>query len=187
MLDGAPEIRRDVTLRIDVSSVVVRLALQFVASERGWAYRDTHLPACACVRVSDRRPSDDVPRLDVLVCEDTPAACQLALDTVLDGAARGIVLWDQPETLASTIDAIQVGSVVIPERVIDLALEAPRLTERQHRTVHLVAAGRSNREIAATLHQSTSTTKRDLAELMGILDVANRASLLAVANRLGFL
>jgi len=187
LTSAAPRAHGEVALHIDVRSVVVRLALQFVAGERGWTTCETHLAACSCVTVSDRPPAAHGPRLDVFVCKDTPAACQRALDAVLDGAARAILLWDEPDALATAIDAIQQGSVVIPERVIDLALEAPRLTERQCRTVHLVAAGRSNPEIAAALHQSTSTTKRDLTELMGVLDVTNRASLMAVANRLGFL
>ena len=187
MLTSTPGVRQAVALRLDVASVVVRLALRYVAEERGWTTCDAHRSTCACLGVSDRPPPVSGMRLDVLITKDSPAACQGALDAVLGGVARAVVLWDEPESLGTAVEAIQFGSVVIPERVIDLALEAPRLTERQHRTVHLVAAGRSNPEIAASLHQSTSTTKRDLAELMSVFDVTNRASLMAVANRLGFL
>jgi DNA-binding NarL/FixJ family response regulator len=50
-----------------------------------------------------------------------------------------------------------------------------------------VAAGRSNTDISAALHQSTSTTKRDIADLLAIFDAANRAGLTQTAARLGFL
>lgn len=187
MLTTVPTVRGEVKVRVDVTSVVVRLALRYVMDEQGWSTCAHPRVACTCLVVSDRPPAPADRRVDVLVSRDDPAACQCALDAVLSGAVRSVLLWDEPEALVTTVEAIRLGSAVIPTRVIDLALEAPRLTERQRRTVHLIAAGRSNPEIAAALHQSTSTTKRDLAELMELLDVSNRASLAAVANRLGFI
>ena len=101
--------------------------------------------------------------------------------------ARSLVLWDEPETLASAVGLLHRGATYVPERVLQLAQNAPRLTARQRRTLRLLAAGRTNREIALGLHQSPSTTKRDIADLLDIFDVANRAALMSTANRLGFL
>lgn len=177
-------------VRIDVRSVVVRLALRYVSEERGWrpcgrgggaGHR-----ACGCLRISDHCSGDGQP-VDVLVTRDTPSDCQDALDALLAGSTRSVVLWDEPDTLGAAIEALHHRSAVIPERVIRLALEAPRLNARQRKTLRLVAAGRSNVEISAALHQSSSTTKRDVAELLATFDAPNRACLTSMANRLGFL
>jgi DNA-binding NarL/FixJ family response regulator len=118
---------------------------------------------------------------------DDVASCQDALDLMISGRARSLVLWDEPEALTPAVELLRSGATYVPERVLCLAQHAPRLTRRQRRTLQLVAAGRSNREIALGLHQSQSTTKRDIAALLEIFDVTNRASLMSTANRLGFL
>ncbi len=184
MLTTAPHHAAALVVRIDVASIVVRLALSYVAEDRGWGVCD-HI-SCRCVRISDSiRCETD--RVDVLVIRDDPAACQDALDAVLAGRARSVVLWDEPETLTATVEALRQGAAVVPERVIALAQDVPRLSQRHRQTLRLVAAGRSNPEIARVLHQSASTTKRDIAELFQVFDAPNRASLMSIANRLGFL
>ena len=59
---------------------------------------------CRCIRVTDRVGRDSR-RVDVLVTQDSPHRCQEALDAVLGGIARSVVLWDEPGALAATIDA----------------------------------------------------------------------------------
>jgi DNA-binding NarL/FixJ family response regulator len=172
-------------LRLDLSSSVVRLALRYVTEDSGWHLCGSHMEGCPCLLVADR--AIEGVRTDVLVVRDDAARCQDGLDAILDGRARALVLWDEPETLISAVDLLQRGASYVPERVLRLAQGAPRLTPRQRRTLRLLSAGRSNREIAVGLHQSQSTTKRDIAELLEIFDVANRASLMTCANRLGFL
>jgi DNA-binding NarL/FixJ family response regulator len=173
-------------VRIDVTSQVVRLALSYIAQDHGWTLCSDHSDTCGCVRVIDnhrhRYPGD----ADIVVVRDTPSDCQDALDTILAGNARAVVLWDEPEGLRQAIAAGCGGLALIPKRVIHLARAAPRLSDRQRRILKLVSAGRSNPEISATLLQSTSTTKRDIAELLSILDAPNRAALTTTANRLGF-
>lgn len=190
MLTAAPERLGDalstLSVRIDVASVLVRLALTYVAEEQGWRVCEGTHNCCRCVVVSDRRPNRDG-SVDVLISRDTPSDCQQALDAIMDGRARTVVLWDEPISLAAAIEALQQRAAVIPERVIRLAHDAPRLNMRQRRALTLVAAGRSNAEISSALHQSSSTTKRDIAELLEIFDAANRAGLTTTAARLGFL
>jgi DNA-binding NarL/FixJ family response regulator len=175
-----------VGVRISVSTVVVRLALSFVSRERGWSICDEAHRRCRCVRVADHLDTGDRP-VDVFVVHDTPRHCREALDAVLRGRVRSVVLWDAPGALAAAVDGLQHGALVIPERVVELAQRAPQLSERQRRTLQLVCAGRSNAEISSVLVQSRSTTKRDLAELLELFDAANRAGLCAAASRLGFL
>lgn len=182
MLTMEPTLR----VRIEVTSVVVRLALTFVSREQGWTVCDEMRDDCRCLRVTDRVGRDSR-RVDVLVTQDSPHRCQEALDAVLGGTARSVVLWDEPGALAATVDALQQGSSVIPERVIQLAQEAPQLTDRQRQTLQLVSAGRSNADISKLLCQSASTTKRDLAELLDLFDASNRAGLSAAASRLGYI
>jgi DNA-binding NarL/FixJ family response regulator len=172
-------------VRIEVHSVVVRLALRYVSEEHGWAICVGQQP-CRCLRVSDQCVPGGGP-IDVLITRDRPSDCQLALDAILSGAARSVVLWDEPNALGPTVESLDLGSTVIPERVIRLAQDAPRLNDRLRRTLELVAAGRSNAEISVALHQSASTTKRDIAELLKRFDAGNRAALTTTANRLGFL
>lgn len=184
MLTVAPETLDDVrSVRIDVQSVVVRLALTYVAQEHGWTVCRNET-GDGCVRIADTCTASSP--VDVLVSRDTPSECQQAVEAVLNGAARAIVLWDEPKSLRTAIEALMARATVIPERVIELANTAPQLTDRHRQTLRLLAAGRSNSEISATLHQSSSTTKRDIAELLEIFDAANRASLTTAANRLGF-
>lgn len=175
----------DITVLIDVSSIVVRLALRYVSEQRGWRVCAGSNERGACLTVADRHLLADPP-LDVLVSRDTPSQCQAALDAVLNGSARAVVLWDEPNSLGPAVDALLQRSAVIPERVIQLALLAPRLSSRQQSTLRLVAMGRSNAEISASLNQSASTTKRDIADLLEIFDVDNRAALASTAGRLGY-
>jgi DNA-binding NarL/FixJ family response regulator len=189
VLTATPErVEMDATLavRIEVASVVVRLALSYVSEERGWRVCPGDHERCQCLVVSDRRHGGGE-AIDVLVSRDTPSDCQQALDAVWGGAARAVVLWDEPESLAYAIEALEQHATIIPERVIQLAHDAPRLSDRQRRTLRLVGAGRSNSEVSAALHQSSSTTKRDIAELLDIFDAPNRAGLMTTAGRLGFL
>ena len=173
------------TLKIDVASVVVRLALSYVSRDHGWTLCDEVHEGCGCLLVSDHCCRDDR-RVDVLVAQDSPRRCQEALDAVLGGRARAVVLWDEPSALTATVEALQQGASVIPERVIQLALTAPQLSARQRMTLQLVSAGRSNADISTALCQSASTTKRDLAELLELFDATNRAGLSAAASRLGY-
>ena len=172
------------SVRIQVSSVVVRLALMHVAESVGWR-SCSHEIGCTCLVLTDRCPADGANH--VLVVQDTPAACMDALDHVIGGRARSVVLWNEPETLATVFDAIHHRSTIVPDRVIVLATHAPRLTLRQRDTLRLVGLGRSNQAIAVVLHQSLSTVKREIADLLLLFDVPNRAALMVAATTLGFI
>lgn len=95
--------------------------------------------------------------------------------------------------LASALDATGDPDVAGRERAAAAsALDTPtaadasgRLTERQIEVLRLVAAGRSNREIAAVLHLSEKTVARHLSNIFLKLDVPSRTAAAAYAYEHG--
>lgn len=61
------------------------------------------------------------------------------------------------------------------------------LSERELEVVRLVAAGRSNREIAQALFVSEATVKTHLGKAFGKLGVNSRTAAVAAARRIGVL
>ena len=174
-----------VTVALDVTSTVTRLALSYVIDQAGWDRCD-HATPCRCLRVADHLGASSR-RVDIVVTRAEPAACHDAIQAVVAGRARAIILNDEPEQLGPTVDALVTGRMTMPQRALELSLAAPRLSGRQRDTLRLLATGRSSRAIASAMHQSESTAKRDIAELLQVFDVPNRTALVAYATRLGFL
>ncbi len=60
------------------------------------------------------------------------------------------------------------------------------LTEREREVLHLVAEGRSNREIAGILHVSENTVERHVSSILGKLGLGSRteAAIWVVKNGL---
>jgi PAS domain S-box-containing protein len=83
-------------------------------------------------------------------------------------------------------DAVMaIGSVRrIPEEPGPDALVAPILTSRQSEVLRLVRLGHSNKEIAARLSISEQAAKAQVSKLLRKFRVHNRASLVALADRL---
>ena len=67
------------------------------------------------------------------------------------------------------------------ESVVPAHLRALGVTGREVDVVHLVVAGRTNREIADALVLSPKTVERHLSNLFGRFGVANRADLARLA------
>ena len=61
------------------------------------------------------------------------------------------------------------------------------LSERELEVLHLLAAGRANREIAAELYVTLDTVKKHVTHILGKLGVANRTQAAARARSLGLL
>jgi DNA-binding CsgD family transcriptional regulator len=172
------------SVRIDVGSTVVRLALLYVAGEGGWTVCE-HEGPCRCHRISDRLPAPPG-CLDVAVVNPEPAPCQDAIEATLAGRVRAVVLASEPEGLTAACAGLADRLTVIPTQVIELGALAPRLSDRQRATLRLLAKGASSTSIAGALRQSESTAKRDIAELLQLFDAPNRAALVSSAAALGF-
>lgn len=56
------------------------------------------------------------------------------------------------------------------------------LTQREREVLHLLAAGHTNREVAALLHLSTRTVEFHRANIQGKLQLRSRAQLVCYAQ-----
>ena len=74
-----------------------------------------------------------------------------------------------------------------PFEVDRARLEALGITPREHEILTLIAAGMSNREIAAKLYVSENTVKTHLARLFGKLDARRRTQAVQIAKASGLI
>jgi DNA-binding NarL/FixJ family response regulator len=116
----------------------------------------------------------------------------------LEAGASAFVLKHSAasELVAAIREALKGGKYVTPQIAGDLldslrrgapaGVEAPaELTPRQREVLHLVAEGRSAKEIAATLHISRRTAEFHKGRLIKALGVRNTAELIQYALRTG--
>jgi two-component system, NarL family, response regulator LiaR len=110
----------------------------------------------------------------------------------LKAGAIGYVLKDvSAEELAEAIRAAQAGRPTLaPEAaqaLINAANQGPRmghdLTDRERQVLALMAAGRSNREIAGELVISRSTVKVHVSSILTKLDVETRTEAVGLATQ----
>lgn len=98
----------------------------------------------------------------------------------LDAGAAGLVLDSEIESsLAPTIRAVDAGQIVVPGRFRRHAVR-PALSHREKQTLSLVAAGFTNRQIAAHLFLAESTVKTHLTSVFGKLGVSSRSEAAAL-------
>ncbi|MFD4660972.1 response regulator [Kitasatospora sp. NPDC058444] len=113
----------------------------------------------------------------------------------LRAGAAGYVYKDvDPEALAGAIRSVHAGHVLLQPELAEALLsdDSPRapqgrggtLTEREREVLGHIADGRSNREIARSLHLSEKTVKTHVSNILMKLDLADRtqAALWAVRH-----
>jgi DNA-binding NarL/FixJ family response regulator len=111
------------------------------------------------------------------------------IDAVLRAGARGYLL--KGAALAEIEHAIR--AVARGERYLDsrIALRvaalsnAPRLSPREREVLRLIAAGRSNKEIATELGVTERTVKFHVTAIFNKLGAENRASAVTIAHQRG--
>ncbi len=119
-----------------------------------------------------RQLCEELPGLPIVVVVD--AIGESTVRTMLHAGVRGIVLGQELEdALAPTVHATQVGQVAIPRSGRQQVFR-PVLSHRENTVLALVAQGRSNTQIAATLHLEESTVKSHLRSLFAKLGVRSR-------------
>lgn len=111
----------------------------------------------------------------------------------VEAGASGYLLKDAPprELIAAVRAAASGESALAPAiagRLLD-RMRSPQvsLSKREIEVLSLVAAGRSNSEIAADLVVSETTVKSHLVHIFSKLDVASRTAAVSVARNLGIL
>lgn len=121
----------------------------------------------------------------------------------LRAGARGYISKEvDPAALATAVRAVAAGHVLLgPQVAAELVAQAgpggagggmpdrenqgPQLTAREHEVLDLIAAGRSNREIARSLGLAEKTVKTHVSNVLMKLGVADRtqAALWAVRHQ----
>ncbi len=100
-------------------------------------------------------------------------------------AARGQAMLD-PDVQRRLLDALRSGGPVSAPGPTPLPGELPDgLTAREAEVVQLIAAGRSNTEIAADLFVSAATVKTHVNHIFAKTGLRDRAQLVAYAFRTG--
>lgn len=103
---------------------------------------------------------------------------------------------EPPAVVLAAIELVLAGGQYFPPRLAELALRepaqrphvtSPRITPRQQEVLQLLAAGRSNKEIAIALGLSPATIKTHVAQAMALIGAANRAEAAARAINLGII
>lgn len=131
--------------------------------------------------VGDRGAANERPAVIVLTAYDYPQYADAALRL----GAAGFVLKTAPVTeLVEAIRRVASGGLAFATRPSGRAV---RLSVREHDVVRLVADGRTNDEIGATLAIGSKTVETHLARLFERLGVASRTELAARAIREGWL
>jgi DNA-binding CsgD family transcriptional regulator len=112
-----------------------------------------------------------------------------AQDLVREALAVAVELGAHP--LRAELDALarrarlDLGDAHATSAAPDASLERFELTPRELDVLPLIAAGRTNREIAAELFISDKTASVHVSRILSKLGVRNRAEAAAVAQRLG--
>ncbi|WP_020014972.1 response regulator transcription factor [Promicromonospora sukumoe] len=135
------------------------------------------------------RALDAAPYVLVLTNYDSDADILAAVEA----GASGYLLKDAPpHELTTAVRAAAAGesalAPVIATRLLD-RMRAPQvsLSSREIQVLELVAAGRSNTEVAADLFVSETTVKSHLAHIYSKLDVSSRTAAVSAARRRGIL
>ena len=114
----------------------------------------------------------------------------VALRALQAGAAAVLESSPRAERLAAAVASVGQGLVAIPAGVLaDSPVEpnapAEPLTPREREILSLLAAGDSNKTIAARLVVSVHTVKFHLSSIFSKLGVSSRTEAVALALRLG--
>jgi len=138
------------------------------------------LDGIAAIRLLTRMPKP--PKIVVLTTYDTDADVIAALDA----GAIGYLLKDSPpDDLVRAIVAAARGETVLAPQVAAVLVRrvsgVPVLTAREIEILNLLAAGRTNRELARELFISEATVKSHLTNIYGKLGVESRAGAVARA------
>jgi DNA-binding NarL/FixJ family response regulator len=105
------------------------------------------------------------------------------LQTAMRRGARGYLLKGAPlDEIERAIDAVSHGRSYVDSRASSALIDGrPSLTKREREVVALIAAGQSNKEIAASLGITERTAKFHVTSILGKLGADNRAQAVAIA------
>jgi DNA-binding NarL/FixJ family response regulator len=132
---------------------------------------------------------DVLPKLRMPALVLTAYASDEQIDAVLRAGARGYLLKGASiEEIERAIRTVARGETYIDPRVasrIVALTNMPRLSPRERDVLHLIVAGKSNKEIAAALHVTERTVKFHVTSIFNKLGAENRAQAVTIAHERG--
>ncbi len=158
---------------------------------------DLALPGMDGITALSRfRSMDPQPAVLVLTMSEDPPVLAAALRA---GARGYVVKGSEPDDIARALEGVARGQVVFGQQIAMAALAQasgrapsgpaaafPGLTAREADVLTLLAHGRSNADIAATLFVSPKTARNHVSSILGKLGAATRAEAVARARDAGF-
>jgi DNA-binding NarL/FixJ family response regulator len=143
-----------------------------------------------------RRLADAAPEVGVVVL--TMSEDDGTVFSAIRAGARGyLVKGAEQDEIVRAITAVAAGGVVfgasLARRIAEFFAAGPpaptdafpQLTSREREILDLVAAGRSNAQIAATLYLSPKTVRNNVSNVFTKLQVADRAEAIVRAREAG--
>lgn len=110
------------------------------------------------------------------------SSAAIPAQSMAHGAAAYLSKSESPDLLLDTVEAVALGRMVFPFLDVRKIHESPLsgLTRRELEVLSALAAGRTNKEIAADLALSSNTVKFHVKNLFQKLDVHNRSQAIAI-------
>ena len=147
---------------------------------------DLRMPVMdGAVAIAEIRRADPAARIIVLTTFDTDTDISRAIRA----GAKGYLLKDtEREELLDTIRRVHAGETCIPPAVVAklaAGMSSESLTARELEVLRMLAAGRSNKEIAIKLSITETTVKSHLRSIFTKLGVLSRTEAVTVATRRG--
>ena len=125
------------------------------------------------------RARPDPPRVVIYTGASSDA---VPAQSMAHGAAAYVSKSERPEFLLDTVEAVAQGRMVFPFLDVRKVYQSPLtgLTRRELEVLSALAAGRTNKEIAADLGLSPNTVKFHVKNLFQKLGVHNRSQAIAL-------
>jgi two-component system NarL family response regulator len=182
-------IGRQVDMRVVAEAAQGREAVELWQRHRpDVALLDVRMPVLdGIAAIEEIRAEDPDARILVLTTFDTDSE----VSRVIKAGAKGYLLKDAPrEELLESIRRVYAGETCIPPALVAklaAGVSSQELSKRELEVLELLASGKSNKEIGASLYISETTVKSHLRTVFAKLQVLSRTEAIMVASRRGLI
>ncbi|MBD2070024.1 response regulator transcription factor [Leptolyngbya sp. FACHB-671] len=195
IVDDHPIVRNGLVLMVKYESGMEMVAEASTGIEASAQFRE-HQPD---VTLMDLRLGD-MNGVEVIakIRQDSPNARIVILTTYdtdediyrgLQAGAKGYILKDAPlDELLKAIRTVHMGKQYIPPEVgakLAERLSHPQLSDREREVLQLMAQGKSNQDVADSLHIAENTVKYHVNNILSKLGVSDRTQAVLLALKRG--